>query len=52
MKQVNLIDNYELDQIDIGSLTGFTGHNIPFLWCGDDNLRLINLLLCQMGVTR
>ena len=51
VKQMNLVDNDELDKINIGAFTRFAGHNIPLFRCGDNDLRLVNLLLCKMGVT-
>ena len=52
MQQMDLIDNYQLDQVDIGTLTRLPSDNVPFLGSGHDDLRLFDLLLRQMRVTR
>ena len=44
--RMHLIDNDQPDKLGVGSLVSrFAGDDIPLLWGGDNELRLINLCL-------
>ena len=49
---MNLINDDELDKFDVGPLTRLPSDNVPLFRSGHYDLRLFNLLLCQMDITR
>ena len=50
-KQMDLIDDDQLDLLNKQSLSCFSGDNVPFLWCRNDDLCLFDLTLAQMNIT-
>ena len=51
MKQVHLIDNQQFNEVKVGSFPLFPSDNIPFLRSRHNDLRVVYLLPCEMGVT-
>ena len=50
MQQVNLVNDNQFDEVDVGTLTAFARHDIPLLWCRHDNLRLLDLLSREVHI--
>ena len=43
IEEVNLVDDEQTNQLRVRPVTGLAGDDIPFLWGGDDYLRVVNL---------
>ena len=51
MKEVNLVDDEQTNQLRVGPVAGLAGDDIPLLRGGDDDLRVVNLGPAQGDVT-
>ena len=52
MQKMNLVNADESDEIRIAGVGSFPCDHVPFFRRGHDNLRLRNLLLCELPVAR
>jgi len=50
VKQVNLVNNYQLYKLQVCSITAFPGNDVPFLRCRYYNLGFLYLTLGKMYI--
>jgi len=51
VEQVDLVDDDQLYQVYIGSLTALAGDDVPLFWSGHNEIGFFDLLLGEMCVS-